>query len=263
MEEKWVRVPGFSNYEISNLGKVEKVGKTKRIPMKVSRNGNYLYCSLTGVDRVSKQISVKQVMDACFDEHVYSDHSADNLEDETWKDVVGWENSYEVSNLGRIRTKERIATNKRGFTSAIRTKLKVAYIDGDGYQRISLYEDGRTQLLGVHRVVASAFIPNPDGFPQVNHKNGDKADNRVENLEWVTNTQNIQHSIQLGLRDPKSGRRPIVCIDDNTHFDSVASLHRHIGGSYNELVHLFNSSNSNVICIDGKQYKHDCDGRDN
>lgn len=257
MEEKWARIPGFPKYEISNLGKIEKLGRTKRIPMKVSKDGNYVYASLNCGYRQSKQINLKTIMDQCFDDHIYVDHSTDDLEGEVWKDVVGWENSYEVSNFGRMRTKLRYRLDKNGNLSVpINPKIKEAYVDWDGYERTSLYEDNRTKLVGVHRVVAEAFIPNPKNKPQVNHINGIKVDNRPENLEWVTNTENIRHSIELGLRDVKINSRPVLRLSDNKRFESIAELHREIGGCYNEIVHLLKMSNNDPVMIYGSEYKY-------
>lgn len=256
MTEKWAKIPEFPNYEISNLGRIDKIGKKKRIPITVKQSGNYLYASLSYAPYKSKQVNVKQLMDDCFDEHIYTDHSTDSLPEEIWKDVVGWETAYEVSNLGRVRTKMHTITTKRGTSATFSPKLKKVYFDEDGYARVSLYFNNESKLVGVHRIVAQAFIPNPNNLPQVNHKNGDKADNRAENLEWVTNTQNIRHSIDAGLRDPKVYSIPIIRLDDGTTFSSIADLHRAIGGNYNGLVHLFKESQGNTVKIGGNSYRY-------
>ena len=254
--EQWCRVPGFPDYEISNQGQVFRIGKTKRTPVKVARDKGYIYASLSYGPYKSKQVSIVQLMDQCFDDHVYKDTLANDLDGEVWRSVVGWENSHEVSNLGRVRTKARTRAGKNDSEAHVAVKLKKTYLDEDGYERVSLYADNETKLLGVHRIVAEAFIENPNNLPQVNHKNGDKADNRAENLEWVTNTQNIQHSIENGMRDPKLYSRPLVRIDDGKEFASIAELHREVGGSYNEIVHLFKASADRSACINGKMYKY-------
>lgn len=109
-----------------------------------------------------------------------------------WRDIPGYEGVYIVCDDGRIGY-----PNAFGVLKPTATK--------SGYQRVTLYkrENGeRTRKsFMVHRIVAAAFIPNPDNKPQVNHINGDKADNRVENLEWCTATENMVHSVSAGLRD--------------------------------------------------------------
>lgn len=109
---------------------------------------------------------------------------------ELWKPVVDYEGLYEVSNLGRIRSLPR-----KGTKGGILRPGKVR----KGYHQVSLTRGMRGNPQRVHRIVAQAWIPNPDNKPQVNHKNGIKSDNRVENLEWMTNLENMRHAIANGL----------------------------------------------------------------
>lgn len=256
LKEQWSKIPEFANYEISNFGEIFRVCKTKRTPVKVSSNKGYLYASLSYAPNKSKQVNVKHLLDLCFEDHIYKDSECNDLEGEIWKDVVGWEDSHEVSNLGRIRTKARIAANKSGSESHLLSRLKKTYFDGDGYERVCLYADNKSKLLGVHRIVAEAFLPNPSNLPQVNHKNGIKADNSPENLEWVTGPQNIQHSIELGLRDPSCHRRSVVRLSDGKVFSSIADLHREIGGCYNEIVYKLKQSDPEPTEIAGQEYNY-------
>lgn len=256
MVEKWAKIPGFPKYEISNLGRIERIWSTKRTPVKVCKSDNYIYASLSYAPYKSKQINVPRIMDQCFEEHIYRDHSNDDLEGEIWKDVVGWENYYEVSNLGRVRTRCHMRLSRCGSEIPVNVKMKQSYLDEDGYARISLYRGDESKLVGIHRVVAEAFIPNPENKPQVNHINGIKTDNRVENLEWVTNTENMQHSIKEGLRDTHVSSRPVIRLEDNKVFESIAELHREIGGHYNEIVHILKESNNESVSIYGQHYKY-------
>lgn len=105
-----------------------------------------------------------------------------------WKDVVGYEGLYLVSNDGKV-----IGTKAK-------KELRFAYTY-NGYPRVKLYRDAKGKTVMVHRLVAQAFIENKHGKPQVNHKNGVKTDNRVENLEWVTQTENLKHACANGLLD--------------------------------------------------------------
>lgn len=101
-----------------------------------------------------------------------------------WRDVPGWEGLYQVSDSGRIR---RITENYPTLMD-------------NGYMYASFYDKPRKQQKSVHRIVAEAFIPNPEGKTQVNHINGIKTDNRVENLEWVTAKENNGHALDNGLK---------------------------------------------------------------
>lgn len=92
---------------------------------------------------------------------------------EVWKDVIGYEEIYEINNKGEVRNK-------------IRMRMVKARGDKDGYLRVHLNKDGKQKLFGVHRLVATNFIPNPNNYPQVNHKDENKQNNNVENLEWCT-----------------------------------------------------------------------------
>jgi hypothetical protein len=106
---------------------------------------------------------------------------------EMWKDIEGYGGIYKVSNYGRIKNKyNRILKgyNKHG---------KKKYNPNNDYKKIQLCKDGKRKIYYIHRLVATMFIPNTKGLPQINHKNGIKNDNRVDNLEWCTNRENIIH----------------------------------------------------------------------
>ncbi len=123
-----------------------------------------------------------------------------------WSDVVGHRNQYEVSSCGRIRSKDRAGINGRKL-KAREIKQRVTR---DGYYTVSL---GATQVeqkqCVVHRLVAIAFIPNPENKPQVNHKDGDKLNNSVDNLEWCTASENMIHAHKTGLQvNPKGSESP-------------------------------------------------------
>ena len=119
---------------------------------------------------------------------ILSEIDCKDLPNEIWRDVIGYESIYQVSNLGRIKSFHRR-----------HVKLLNLETDLNGYTRCGLYKDGKTKHVFVHVLVAQAFIPNPEGKKQVNHISGDKADNRVENLEWLTPSENIVHAFDLGL----------------------------------------------------------------
>jgi hypothetical protein len=110
---------------------------------------------------------------------------------EIWKDVVGYEGLYQVSNLGRLKSPP-----KKGHKGCI---MKPS-IKKDGYVRIQLIKCSKYKTLYVHRIVAEAFLQHDSERNEVNHIDGNKSNNKLENLEWVTSKQNIEHSIKTGLR---------------------------------------------------------------
>lgn len=125
---------------------------------------------------------------------------------EEWKSI-GDGKDYMISNLGNIKSLDRFVPTIHGkelFIKGITMKPK---IDRYGYITIALVIDKKKIYPTIHRLVAKAFIPNPENKAQVNHINGIKKDNRVENLEWCSNLENIRHSVSIGLRDnaPKRG----------------------------------------------------------
>lgn len=121
-----------------------------------------------------------------------------------WKDIVGYENHYQVNELGQIRTLKNSSLQKAG------TILKSQINKKNGYVYQMVYKDGKQKLLRVHRVVANAFLPNPNNLPQVNHKNGNKNDNRVQNLEWCTQEQNMLHAFKIGLAKPSDKQKRAI-----------------------------------------------------
>lgn len=116
------------------------------------------------------------------------------MQNEIWKEISGYEGYFEVSNLGNFRSKDRVIKYKSNGTRLYPGKFLKTETIVEGYQRIVLMKEAIKKRYMCHRLVAQEFVPNPDNKPYVNHINGNKADNRAENLEWVTQSENELHS---------------------------------------------------------------------
>ena len=125
---------------------------------------------------------------------------------EVWRPVVGWEGLYEVSNLARVRSVECDTIRYRNGKPITYHKRGGKVIKGkvmpNGYIMVRLHKDGEETNALAHRLVAQAFIPNPDNLPEINHKDGNRANNQVSNLEWCTAQENTIHSWRMGLAKP-------------------------------------------------------------
>ena len=121
---------------------------------------------------------------------IYENLSIESLPNEEWRDVVGYEEAYQVSNLGRVRSRDRIVTSKRYKNRHETGRVLRQRFDKDGYLTFNAKWNGRSQLLKVHREVAKAFINNPNNLPCIDHINGIRNMNVVSNLRWCTVKEN-------------------------------------------------------------------------
>ena len=143
---------------------------------------------------------------------------------EEWKDVIGYEGLYKISSLGRIKStpKQRRGRNhkaKTPFFYTTKEKILKNQLGGSGYWKISLYKDGKVKNHNIHRLMAIAHLKNPKNLPQVNHKDGDKLNCNINNLEWCTASENSIHAHKVigikasclgvfGVNHPKS--KPVI-----------------------------------------------------
>ncbi len=125
---------------------------------------------------------------------------------EIWKDVIGWENYYQISNTGYVRSKDRYMRHYQGGLALLKGKL-LSPNRVKGYLVATFFKDEHRERWLIHRLVAIHFISNPENKPTVNHKNTIKNDNRADNLEWATDSEQQIHAVKNGLRDNTMGEK--------------------------------------------------------
>ena len=152
---------------------------------------------------------------------------------EIWKEIKGYEGYFEVSSLGRFRSKDRIIKYKRdGFRNYPGKYLKTETIV-EGYQRIVLMKDGIKKRYMCHRLVAETFIPNPENKPYINHIDGNPSNNVISNLEWCTQSENELHSFRIlgNTMRGKTCSKKILCIESGITYKSMSQCIADIGNS--------------------------------
>lgn len=261
MERTWAIVPNFGGrYEVSDDGEVRHT-RFKRIlkcnskgtqkSVSIVMNGKpvvyevrqlmayaFLGADATSTTRpklIHKDGNLKNIHLSNLELADYSD-----LENEIWKDIQGYEGIYQVSNLGRVKRLAhedvyyRKDTNKQCHRPVGEKILKLLHAH-DGYLDICLMRNGADSYYAVHRLVAAAFIPNPENKPQVNHIDGNRSNNVVHNLEWCTCQENVQDQIRRSGRDAciaairKVQGRQLKCIETQQIFASIGEASCQLG----------------------------------
>lgn len=158
---------------------------------------------------------------------------------EEWRAIKGYEGLYEVSNFGNVRSLARKVYRRFSWVMLKGKTLKPANIKG--YRKVVLCKNGKSKLCAIHRLVAEAFIPNPSNLPQVNHKDENKANNTVSNLEWCTHSYNMNYGTILDKKISKQGYK-IRCVETGEVFQSIR-----------EAAKAVNSTHQNIsACLRGK-----------
>ena len=165
---------------------------------------------------------------------------------EIWREIDNYDGNYQISSYGGVKTTSNEFTRKERILSAL--------ITPKGYHRVRLYKNNKSKFIYIHRLVALYFLPNIDNKEEVNHIDGDKNNNNVNNLEWSTHKENMDHSIVNGLSTQgiKNSHSKLTEIQVIDIFNKAKS-----GVSTNDLTKEYNVSKT---CIDGikskRQWKH-------
>lgn len=165
---------------------------------------------------------------------------------EIYKDVVGYEGIYQVSNLGNVK---RILLSK-GVKIKANGNILTPTKDSSGYLQVRLLKNGKRKHYSHHRLIAEYFIPNPNNYLFINHINGIKTDNRIENLEWCTHSQNIIHAYSTGLINQPKGNdskktKKIIDIETGEIYPSVSTLSLKLGVNKGTLQNWLNNHRPN------------------
>lgn len=135
--------------------------------------------------------------------------------EEYWKDIEGYEGLYKVSNLGRVKSLSRYHWNGSGWCKS-KDRILKPRIDKNKktYYSVQLVKGGHKNGIRIHRIVAKTFIPNPNNYPMVNHKNENKLDNRIENLEWCDGKYNSTYG---NMKEVNKRKRKMVKFTHSIH----------------------------------------------
>lgn len=162
------------------------------------------------------------------------------LMQEIWKDIPGYEGKYQISNLGNVMSLhfKRSATNK---------KLLTPVDNNHGYFQVMLRDNGNDNRFRIHRLVAEAFVPNPENKPVVNHIDGNTKNNRADNLEWVTQRENIIHGCQYGKIKPPTFLG--LTGSKNPLSKTILQINPETNSVVNEFIGMNEASRITKICV--------------
>lgn len=162
---------------------------------------------------------------------------------EIWKDIEGFEGIYQISNLGNVRSLPRIVNRKDGASCHKEGKAIKIWKDNHNYSIVFLWLNNKRSCFKVHRLVAKTFIDNPYNKPEVDHIDGNKDNNKISNLRWVTSKENSSNPITYKRKKDNNPKRKVINITENKVFKSIKSA-----SEYYNIVH-----SSICECCKGKR----------
>ena len=157
---------------------------------------------------------------------------------EIWRDIKGFEGIYQISNLGDVKSLARWIKNRNGMVRNVKEKILKPYEDVGGYLTVKLPINNKQKTYRVHRLVAEAFIPNPNNYPFINHKDENKKNNNVNNLEWCT----AEYNLNYGTRNER-------CMKKVTMIDASSGEKIKTFSSLKEVEETLGISHSKVSCV--------------
>lgn len=174
---------------------------------------------------------------------------------EIWKDIYNFEGAYQISSFGNIRSLDRIITNSFGIDKKYKGMIRKCRVGNKGYLYCNIWNNQTYKTVKPHRLVAIHFIPNPDNKPQVNHKDGNKLNNNVENLEWSTSKENINHAWENGLAISKVGDNMNGAILKEIDIPIIRELSKSM--TQQAIADIFKVNRATIqLVLYGKTWKH-------
>ena len=174
---------------------------------------------------------------------------------EDWKDILGYEGLYQVSNLGRVKRLPKTTLRVDGSLLPLKESILKKKASNNGYEHTCLTKEGSSSFFSVHRLVAEAFIPNPEKKYSVNHIDTNKHNNIVSNLEWSTREEQTQHAISMGKIGIK-GECNVKSKLTQEQADSIRSVYKSGGATQLEISEEYGVSRQLVgFIINNKRYK--------
>lgn len=172
--------------------------------------------------------------------------------EEIWKDIEGFEGYYQVSNLGRVKRLARIMKNNLGKCQ-LKEIIKSPKKTKKGYLNLALTKDNKIVHTSIHRIVATAFIPKKENCNIVNHLNGIKDDNRVENLEWTNASGNVRHALNNNLIIPRKGNEIHFSVYNQQIVKIIRYLYDNSILSLSEIAKKLNQRRRNISTITNRE----------